>query len=55
MYFVGEQSRTESSQLDSEFGNRIFTPQRGPGQDEKVPECVKILEDLEEKHKFVGR
>ena len=48
------QSGTESINPDSELG-KIFSPQRGPSQNEKVHECVKLLEEIEGKHKFVGR
>ena len=34
---------------------KIFSPQPGPPENEKVHECVKLLEEIEEKHKFVGR
>ena len=51
---TGNKSGTESIKPDSEF-EKTFSSQSDPPQNEKVHECVKLLEEIEEKHKFVGR
>ena len=51
----GTEEKEKDNEEDGEGQNKVFAQQRGPKKNEKKPECVKHLEQVEEDHDFAGR
>ena len=55
LHCTDNRENTGDESDDQAEGGKIFSTIRGPKKNEKIPECVQLLEKVEREHGFVGR